>query len=166
MNREELIEKLRGLRRSAVHALSADDVMTIDHAISVFEQAYTPTDDEREWLVGFFLGAGVAPHLAGRYAIDLLDTGFHRTIQNEPTVEEWAARAHAAREKAIAKGYTPDHDAEHGIRHLLNWAIDYARRGRPEDSAGLILSGLALLDEPQGWVLPPRRSDAMLAPSP
>ncbi|GAA4774449.1 hypothetical protein [Microbacterium gilvum] len=64
----------------------------------------------------------------------------------EPTVEEWAARAQAARDRAIAKGYGPEHDAEHGIRHLLNWAIDYARRGRAEDSSGLILSALALLD--------------------
>lgn len=62
----------------------------------------------------------------------------------EPTVEEWAERARAAREKAIAKGYTPEHDAQHGIRHLLNWAIDYARRGRGEDSSGLMMAAMEL----------------------
>lgn len=71
-------------------------------------------------------------------------------VAPEPTVEEWATQANMAREKAIAKGYTPDHDAEHGVRHLLNWAIDYARRGRGADSSGLILSALALLDAEQG----------------
>lgn len=64
----------------------------------------------------------------------------------EPSAEEWAARVNAAREKAIAKGYTPEHDAKHGVRHLLNWAIDYARRGRPEDSSGLVAAAIDLAD--------------------
>lgn len=64
-----------------------------------------------------------------------------------PSIEEWASRAHAAREDAIAKGYTPEHDAEHGVKHLLNQAIDYSRRGRAEESSGLILAAMELLEK-------------------
>lgn len=64
----------------------------------------------------------------------------------EPSAEEWADRIRAARERAVAKGYTPEHDAQHGVRHLLSWAIDYARRGRPEDSSGLIAAAIELAE--------------------
>lgn len=139
---------------------SSDDERLIaqrdEHNRSVHSPANTPTDDEQEVLGRALWDAlrakinrppnpGMVEHL--RDAV--LAAGFHRTVKGEPTVEEWSARAQAAREKAIAKGYTPEHDAEHGIRHLLNWAIDYARRGRAEDASGLILSAIALLDDEQ-----------------
>lgn len=63
-----------------------------------------------------------------------------------PTIIEYAEILDAVRARQIAKGYTPEHDDEHGIRHLLNWAIDYARRRRPDDSAGMIRAALELLD--------------------
>lgn len=63
-----------------------------------------------------------------------------------PSAEVWADRVRAARAKAIAKGYTPEHDAKHGVRHLLRWAIDYARRGKAEDSSGLIAAAMDLAD--------------------
>ena len=69
-----------------------------------------------------------------------------RANTNVPTVAEWDAQVLEAREHAIAKGYTPEHDAKHGVRHLLRWAIDYSRRGRAADSSGLVVSALHLLE--------------------
>lgn len=63
-----------------------------------------------------------------------------------PTVDEWGAQIRAEQRRAAAKGYTAEHDAEHGIRHLLNRAIDFSRQGKAEASSGLILSALDILD--------------------
>ncbi len=46
-----------------------------------------------------------------------------------PTPEEWAAQMDAERARQVEHGYDDAHDAQHGAAHLLNWAIDYARRG-------------------------------------
>ncbi|GAB3292941.1 hypothetical protein [Pseudoclavibacter terrae] len=64
--------------------------------------------------------------------------------REEPTVEEWTKLLYAERERQIAKGYTPEHDAAHGLRHLLNWALEYARRGRAVEASALVLSALQL----------------------
>ena len=139
--------------------LTATGGTPTDHHVDHHDDA--PTDDEREALALVHRmkdSAGRRQREEWCYvqykdvlALEERLTAPHRTVQGEPpSVEEWAARAHSAREKAIAKGYTPEHDAEHGVRHLLNWAIDYARRGRAEGSSGLILSAMALLDAPQG----------------
>ncbi|MDY0984611.1 hypothetical protein SOM10_11965 [Microbacterium sp. CFBP9023] len=111
--------------------------------LAVTEKAHTPTDDERETLDQIVREHdGWWPET--RDAI--LAQYVRRSEVPEPSAEEWAARVNAAREKAIAKGYTPEHDAKHGVRHLLKWAIDYARRGRPEDSSGLVAAAIDLAD--------------------
>jgi len=129
-------------------------------ALAVFEKAHTPTGDEREALEAalFYVdltGAKVFRWADPRVVLGddsfasemipaILAAGFRRSEVPEPSAEEWAVRVHAAREKAIAKGYTPEHDAKHGVRHLLRWSIDYARRGRAEDSAGLAAAAIDL----------------------
>ncbi|WP_295837438.1 hypothetical protein [uncultured Microbacterium sp.] len=48
-----------------------------------------------------------------------------------PTVDEWSEQMDAERARQIERGYDEEHDAQQGIAHLLNWAIDYGRRGKP-----------------------------------
>lgn len=61
----------------------------------------------------------------------------------EPTVEEWSAEVAAERARHPDKGYTAEHDRKHGLKHLANWAIDYARRGKTVETSSMVL---ALLD--------------------
>jgi hypothetical protein len=133
------------------------------------EKAHTPTDDERDerFVTDADLDrfeATATPiyrstfeaERASKFLVSDLGQWIIRLVAEvrrlrrseapEPTVEEWAARIRAARAKAIAKGYTPEHDAKHGVRHLLNWAIDYARRGKPEDSSGLVAAAMDLAE--------------------
>ena len=112
-----------------------------------------PTDDEREALADLIEGVGV--YISGSHGHDYINpgkaadaiiaAGFRRQGPT-PTVDAWKDTLASVRLRQIAKGYTPDHDREHGIRHVLNWAIDYARRGRSEDSAGMIVAALELVD--------------------
>jgi len=114
----------------------------------------SPSDDEREALVREVSLAHAeawsdeceCAEAPDRIADAVLAAGFHRTVQGEPTPEVWKTRIEAVRERQIAKGYTPKHDAQHGIRHLLTWAIDYSRRGRAEDASALIYAALELLN--------------------
>lgn len=64
-----------------------------------------------------------------------------------PTAEEWATTLRAERERQVAKGYDSDHDREHGVGHLLKWAIDYARQGKFVQSTALILAALEVVTE-------------------
>lgn len=66
------------------------------------------------------------------------------TEENVPTVEEWTAAMDAERVRQIEHGYDDAHDQEHGARHLLNWAIDYARRGKSLAASTMIRSALHL----------------------
>jgi hypothetical protein len=65
--------------------------------------------------------------------------------------EQTAARAkfrdeHTAElERARSKGYTQEHDHEHGPQHLLDWATEYIYRGEPIKAAALIAAARALL---------------------
>jgi len=141
-------------------------------ALAVFEKAHTPTDDEREALAQWLHMRFAWPNSPSERTpwLDLpkhlkegwrdlagdAPTGFRRSEVPEPTVEEWNARIESERNKAFMKGYTPQHDDEHGAQHLLAWAIDYARRGKAEASSGLIRSAIYVLarlaeePEPQG----------------
>ena len=118
--------------------------------MAIHSEGINPTDDEREaldWALTYarrYWQHGGEPE--SQRALSVLASALRRSEVPEPSVEEWVARVNAAREKAIAKGYTPEHDAKHGVRHLLNWAIDYARRGRPEDSSGLVAGAIDLAD--------------------
>ena len=49
------------------------------------------------------------------------------------------------RKRQIEKGYTHEHDDEHGVEHLLGWSIAHTRSARNiEDRAGYI-KAIALL---------------------
>lgn len=47
--------------------------------------------------------------------------------------------------RARAKGYTEEHDHEHGPQHLLDWATEYIYRGEPIKAAALVAAVRALL---------------------
>lgn len=65
----------------------------------------------------------------------------------EVSVEEWSAAMDAERVRQIERGYDDAHDREHGPVHLLNWAIDYARRGRNLAAAAMIREAIGLISE-------------------
>lgn len=50
----------------------------------------------------------------------------------------WDATIQAERDHQREKGYTPDHDDEHGLDHLLRWAQDYIRCTKRVEAAALI----------------------------
>lgn len=61
--------------------------------------------------------------------------------QPTPSAEDrnaWDAAVQVKRAEQRAKGYTLEHDREHGVEHLLLWAQDYASRGRHLDAAALV----------------------------
>lgn len=61
------------------------------------------------------------------------------------SAEEWAAAMDAERRRQVEHGYDDAHDRAHGLAHLLNWAIDYARRGRVLEAATMMRSALHVL---------------------
>lgn len=71
----------------------------------------------------------------------------HGTVT--PTVDEWAEQMDAERARQIEHGYDDARDAQHGTAHLLNWAIDYARRGNNLAAATMARCALRL---PRGTV--------------
>jgi hypothetical protein len=88
--------------------------------------------------------------------------------QPTPSAEAWYVAVQAKRAEQRAKGYTADHDREHGVEHLLSWAKDYASRGRHLDAAALVEAAREVLvwqrgtksdydvvDEQYRGVLPP-----------
>jgi hypothetical protein len=82
-------------------------------------------------------------------AFDRLRRGLRALLdESVPSVEEWGEAIIAERARHPEKGYTAEHDREHGVKHLLNWAIDYSRRGKAVESSSLIHSAMSLLDEP------------------
>jgi chromosome segregation ATPase len=58
--------------------------------------------------------------------------------EEQAAAAAWDASIVAERECQTAKGYTAEHDDEHGVDHLLAWAENYARREEPVKSAALI----------------------------
>lgn len=61
-------------------------------------------------------------------------------VQVEVTVDEWGTAVAIERSRHPEKGYTVEHDREHGLKHLANWAIDYARRGKTVESSAMVLA--------------------------
>jgi predicted ThiF/HesA family dinucleotide-utilizing enzyme len=49
------------------------------------------------------------------------------------------------RARQVAKGYTPEQDAEHGPDHLLMWAEEYIYRGEPVKAAALMRAAREVL---------------------
>lgn len=62
----------------------------------------------------------------------------HAGIGYVPTPERWAEDIQAERARQREGEYTPEHDREHGVDHLLRWSQDYARRGKRRASAALV----------------------------
>lgn len=61
----------------------------------------------------------------------------------------------AERATHAERGWTPEHDAEHGVRHLLHLAADYADRAAANDppsrgdavkAASLLVAAIELID--------------------
>ena len=106
------------------------------------------TDDEREALVKVLEWHITSYEVRSILADTILASDVWRNRQPGPipSVDEFTATLSEVRAHQIAGGYDAAHDDEHGIRRILNWAIDYARRGRSDDSAGMIVAALELLD--------------------
>lgn len=147
---DTLMQQMRGYPPSRVAAVVWDWMKAQGFRD---EKAHTPTDDEREALLTEADALVASWDQKGSWSSDSpvgmvmrLAAALRRSEVPEPSAEEWTARINAARQKAIAKGYTLEHDAKHGVRHLLRWAIDYARRGRAEDSSGMVAAAIDLAD--------------------
>ncbi|WP_425837006.1 hypothetical protein [Microbacterium sp. PA5] len=69
-----------------------------------------------------------------------------RSVVVTPSIDEWARRVHAERARQPEKGYDADHDRIHGVKHLVNGAIDYVRRGEGEKGAAMMLAVLELVE--------------------
>lgn len=63
-----------------------------------------------------------------------------------PTPDEWSAAMDVERVRQIEHGYDDEHDRKHGLRHIINWAIDYIRRGKTIEAATMLRSGLRIVD--------------------
>lgn len=57
----------------------------------------------------------------------------------------WNQKVLAERQRQIDKGYTPEHDKEHGLKHLLTWAYDYLGQGKHVEVGALLLAAVGLL---------------------
>lgn len=105
-NREEL---RRALIR-AEHEWPGNLERRIDAILSVFEQANTPTSDEREVLIDAIRRSvagthGIQAYLAGVFADAILAAGFRRTVQGEPTQEERDAGLSEAHSESYRLGW-------------------------------------------------------------
>lgn len=66
-------------------------------------------------------------------------------VSREFSAEDWSAAMDSERQRQIEHGYDDAHDRAHGPAHLLNWAIDYARRGRSLEAATMVREVLRTL---------------------
>ncbi len=122
-----------------------------------------PTDDEREALreaVHSGLSAYEMHRENPEYGADLVTAvvdaveidGFRRAVSPEPITEE---QINAERARQIEKGYTPDHDRQHGIAHVLRYALHYGSRGEHLKAYAMVEAALEIAppmfpNEPQG----------------
>jgi len=58
------------------------------------------------------------------------------------SVEEVAELIAAERARQIDKGYTPEHDDEHGVPHLITWAQNYVHNGEPIKAMALMAAAM------------------------
>lgn len=58
----------------------------------------------------------------------------------EMTPAEFKWAVHIERQAQVEKGYTAEHDDAKGAAHLVNQAIDYARRGKPLKAAAIMVA--------------------------
>lgn len=62
-----------------------------------------------------------------------------------PSVVEWSQTLREERMRQVERGYTDERDREHGLEHLLNYSLEYARHGRAIESHALTLAALDLI---------------------
>jgi hypothetical protein len=60
----------------------------------------------------------------------------------------WTRKMDEEEKRQIEHGYDDAHDREHGVEHLLNWAIDYGRRGKNLEAATMTRKALWLIRNP------------------
>lgn len=65
-----------------------------------------------------------------------------------PAQPDFVEQVRAERERQIALGWTPEHDRQHGVDHLLRLANHYLVAGRTVATGALILAARELLAEP------------------
>lgn len=94
--------------------------------------------DERVPLIGPLFADEHAGFIAGFDAAVALFSQPSPSTPNDEDRDAWYAAVQAKRAEQRAKGYTAEHDREHGVEHLLAWAQDYASRGRHLDAAALV----------------------------
>lgn len=58
----------------------------------------------------------------------------------EATRARFDQSVEAERARHAMKGYTPEHDAEHGIDHLIAWAYEYTWRGDRVKAAAMLVA--------------------------
>lgn len=79
----------------------------------------------------------------------ILAAGFRLTptprADAELTGDKFRAGVLAERMEHSAKGYDGAHDAEHGLVHLLDWAMEYAARGEHVKASSLVLAAKDML---------------------
>lgn len=137
------------------HSTQLEKLVELRDALEAAGKALTPTDDERGDLIGAasaaFNARGGAPEWEDdEIARDLIirwhlrgfedgeKFGRRPEVPELPTPEAWRDSIVDERCQQPSKGYTSDHDREHGLDHLLEWAQEYARIGEPLKSAALI----------------------------
>jgi len=147
-------------------------------ALAVFEEAHAPTGDERtpefESLeqelfkhqpVLSMTDGSIAGCLCmdrvfykrtedwGTHLAEVFEgLGFRRPVSPEPITEE---QINAERARQIEKGYTPEHDRQHGIAHVLRYALHYGSRGEHLKAYAMVEAALEIAppmspNEPQG----------------
>lgn len=124
-------------------------------------EATLPTENEREALIALIrsqVSLGVYQIFGDEMPYEtfaktlgslILAAGFRRTPptdEPEPTVGEWVTQLVAERARQVEKGYTLEHDREYGYNHLINWALDYARRGKTVEASAIMLALKDVLD--------------------
>lgn len=113
-----------------------------------------PADDVREALVRLIADARAEDDLelgetiGDRPLADTILAAFSVDWATEPTTEEWAEQMDAERARQVERGYDDAHDAKHGVAHLLNWAVEYGRRGNAVAAATMTRCALRMLSTP------------------
>jgi len=112
------------LREQVVHADSLKDALTQALAIPLVE-----------WLDPEQFSSPDEPEAHEGAEVTATEEEFPEMT---PAEFKWAV--HIERQAQIEKGYTAEHDDEKGATHLVNQAIDYARRGKPLKAAAIMVA--------------------------
>jgi hypothetical protein len=67
-------------------------------------------------------------------------------MQLKGPIIDWDIDVAHERHRQIEKGYTPEHDDEHGVQHILQEAYDRLRDGKTAQAGALLLAADAALE--------------------